>query len=228
MYSGYIKNRRAKSILLVISAFFLLGQVRNCGEEDLGKKQVWVEYDAMKGYADLSFDIFKDELKTADTTRRLNVINDNHDITPNPEWLNDIAANDDDSIKIFLEDNRSIINFFTDDSQGVYVCGVRRLISHRDGIVDSALSGRTYRDTNTTVYNEPIIAIAIATIIDSSYKYEIRPYDNIEFTTAHELGHAFNLKHCTAYCIMKTQVPWNVYYTWFCAGCIDTLKENRP
>jgi hypothetical protein len=232
---NYFKNRWSKIILIIIGTIVALGQIRFCEEEDLSKKQVWVEYDAMKGYADLSFDVFKDELKTADTTRRLNVVEDpfgGHNIDPNPEYLTDSAWNGEDSIKLFLEDNRSIINLFTDDSQGVYICAVRRMIGHymSNGVwkVDSALSGRTYHDTIPTVYNEATIAIAVSTIIDSSNKYDIKPYYNIEFIVAHELGHSFNLEHCTASCIMKTNVPWNIYYTSFCLSCREKLKENRP
>ncbi|MGB9722000.1 MAG: hypothetical protein ACPL28_11055 [bacterium] len=228
----YIKNRGSKVTLILVGALILLGQVRFCEEEDLSKKQVWAEYDAMKGYVALSFDVFKDELKEADTTRRLNVFEDlygGHNIDPKPEYLNDIAANGEDSIKLFLEEYRSTINTFTEDSQGVYICAVRRLVGHRGNIVDSALSGRAYYDLDTTVHNETMIAIAVATIIDSSNKYEITPSNNIEFTVAHELGHSFNLEHCTAAgCIMRTQVPWNTYYTDFCLSCRDKLKVSRP
>ncbi|MGQ9702868.1 MAG: hypothetical protein ACUVQT_10535, partial [bacterium] len=111
---------------------------------------------------------------------------------------------------------------FTNDSQGIYICAVRRLIGHYwlngQFVIDSALSGKTYRDTITTVYNEPMIAIAVETITDSSEKYNVIPSNNIDFTVAHEFGHAFNLEHCvSAGCIMNTKVPWNIYYTSFCS-----------
>ena len=224
---NYVKKRRIRFGLIIISSCLLLG-FDICEDEDLTKKQVWCEYDAMSGYSSLSFDVFKYELKDADTTRRLNPKTDNHAIDPNPEWLNDSTANGDDSICIFLEDNRSIINWFTDDSQAVYICAVRRMILHRDGRVDSSLSGKIYRDSIHTVYNEAMIAIGVATINDSSKKAEVEPYHNINFTVAHELGHSFNLDHCGSGCIMKTDVPWNIYYTEFCISCRDILGQQRP
>ncbi len=214
-----------RSVLLITGALILLGQVRNCDEEDLSKKQVWVEYDAMKGYANLTFDIFKGELKTADTTRRLNVINDNHEITPALEWLTDSNVYGEDEIYEFLEQNRSIINTFINDSQGVYICAVRRMVVDND----SDCPGISYRNADTSMHNETMAAIAVATTRDSCLKYNVILSNKLEYFVAHELGHAFNLVHCLfAGCIMKTDAPWNTYYTVFCSDCRNKIMENRP
>ncbi len=70
------------------------------------------------------------------------------------------------------------------------------------------------------VYVRPSCRTIPSTFIDSAHV--------LALIAAHELGHAFNLEHCNAGCIMKTRVPWNIYYLSFCTSCRTRLQENRP
>ncbi len=219
-------------IIFSLSIFAtMIGTKYDC-EEPTGKKQVHCEYDAMQGYAEIIFDLFKGELKEADTCKRLCVIKDNHSISPYPKYLNDSCWNGDDSIKIFLEGHRSLSSLYPKESMYVYICAVRHLIYHKpppNPRVESLCLGFTYTSANDTVYNESMSAIAMERIkIDEDTFHFLFGQKN-KWVTAHELGHAFNLDdEYTGTCIMRTEVPRNVYFTDFCPSCINKLGKNKP
>jgi peptide methionine sulfoxide reductase MsrB len=180
----------------------------------------------MSGCDDIGTTVFASELKDADTTRRLNSFDDNHDI-PKREWLS-TSINGYDSVEIFLENNRSEINFWGDDSQGIYVCAISRMVFISGDTIDSACSGITYVALDTSIYNDAMCALAVNTTRDSCDAHNIEYSAKMNYFTAHELGHAFNLSHCNSGCIMKTGLSWPFYYLTFCVGCETELGQQRP
>lgn len=214
-------------VLITMMCLFFINE--EC-DEDSTKKQVWIEYDAMNGTNILNFDDMKYELKSIDTTRRLNVISDQHTIT-NQEWLNDSNSEGIDEVDSYLLSNRTIIENFTSDSQGIYISAVCRLIRHYDSgsgrKVDSACVGMTYSNTDTSIHNDPTSAVAVYTIRDSISNGDQRS-ETMRYYVAHELGHGFNLDDHSGGCIMISFQGWGFAWHTFCVACGSIIKDSRP
>lgn len=182
--------------------------------------------------------ILEVNLKEQNSTRSLKVHKDSTSLTAEPEYLK-ADTNNHDSVLIYLQIHRSIVDTLTTYNSKVYVCGVRKMIAPTmNGSHDSTVGGLTYCNiSDTSVHNEGMSAIAVEYIREACLQYGKTYGAYLNWVTAHELGHRFNLAwgkpghHCdVTWCMMTPNwsVQWEVFKSSFCDSCLSRLGWSHP
>jgi len=221
------------SLLCLTVAIFIGGRGGRCGGG--GQQEpppqvsanLFCEWDQMSLSDNPYFsDIFAPELKKANQFRIVVYYADSTN-------LNTITTLDDrqNEVYYYLLDHRTIADTITGYDSKFYVCCVENLID-QSGNAD--IGGLSYWHSDTSIHGEGMSAIATQRISDlwvqQSPSPPDLPYLYIAWSTAHEIGHLFNIGHCgNAGCVMEKDlnVAGNAHKT-FCSSCRTKLSTNLP
>lgn len=197
---------------------------------------IFCEIDFMSGN-EILYEYFKNELARANRNRSLHICKDSTNLPTEPEYLR--ADTVPDSLLMYLQDHRSVVDTVTSYDKKVYICGIRKIVAATtNNAHDSTVGGLTYFNINdTTVHNEGMSGISVEYIRTACLQYGKTYGAYLNWVVAHELGHQFNLAvekpghHCDqTWCMMcpNWSVQNEVFRSSFCDSCLSRLSWSHP